>query len=68
MGLFGYFKKLCKKSVEKLNLGDNFVFQQNNDAKRTAYIEQEWIIFNTPHTLPTPPQSPDLNSVEHLGS
>lgn len=59
-------KQNLKKSVEKLNLGENYYFQQDHDPKHTAYIVRQWIIFNTPHTLPTPPQSPDLNPIEHI--
>lgn len=55
-----------KKSAEKLGLADDFYFQQDNDPKHTAEIVRLWIVYHTPHTLKTPPQSPDLNPIEHL--
>ncbi|KAF2879146.1 hypothetical protein ILUMI_27032 [Ignelater luminosus] len=39
---------------------------QDNDPKHTDYTVRQWILYNTPHTLPTPPHSPDLNPVEYL--
>lgn len=59
-------KENLKKSAEKLGLGNNFYFQQDNDLKHTAYVVRQWISFNIPHILGTPPQSPDLNPIEHL--
>ena len=41
-----------------------FCFQQNRDPKHTVKIVEEWILNNVLHTLP--PQSPDLNPIEHL--
>lgn len=55
-----------KKSAENLNLSGRYYFQQDNDPKHTAEIVKHWILYNTPHTLKTPPQSPDLNPIEHL--
>lgn len=59
-------KENLHKSVEKLGLGDNFYFQQDNDPKHTAHDVRMWIIHHVPHILPTPPQSPDMNPIEHL--
>lgn len=53
-------------SIEKLNLGDQWIFQQDNDPKHTARIVKEWILYNVPKQLYSPPQSPDLNAIEHL--
>ena len=52
--------------IRKLVLEDDFYFQQDNDPKHTAYKTREWLLYNTPHRLMTPPQSPDLNPIENL--
>ena len=44
---------------------EDFHFQQDNDPKRTVRIVKEWIVYNTPHMLITPPQ-PDINLIENL--
>lgn len=55
-----------KESVEKIGLPSNYIFQQDNDPKHTAYIVREWLLYNTPKQLHAPPQSPNLNPIEHL--
>ncbi|GFY05998.1 transposable element Tcb1 transposase [Trichonephila clavipes] len=37
-----------------------------HDPKHTAEIVKLWLLYNVPNQLHMPPQSPDLNSVEHL--
>lgn len=59
-------KENLNQSAEKLNIRDEYYFQQDNDPKHTAWDVKMWIIHNTPHILKTPPQSPDLNPIEHL--
>lgn len=59
-------KDNLKQSAEKLGMGENFHFQQDNDPKHTTSIVKEWIIYNVPHVLETSPQSPDINPIEHL--
>lgn len=54
------------KSAQKLGIESDYFFQQDNDPKHTAEIGRLWILYNTPHTLKTPPQSPDINPIEHL--
>ncbi|GFY44795.1 transposable element Tcb2 transposase [Trichonephila inaurata madagascariensis] len=69
MNKFGYLKILQSNlhpSVQKLGLGSNFVFQQDNDPKHTAKIVKEWLLYRTPKQLHSPPQSPNLNPIEHL--
>lgn len=59
-------KENLRKSAENLNLGNDFYFQQDNDPKHTAEMVRLWILYNSPHTLKTPLQSPDINPIEHL--
>ncbi|GFW26886.1 transposable element Tcb1 transposase [Trichonephila clavipes] len=55
-----------QSSAQKLGLGASFVFQQDNDPKHTANLTREWLLYNSPHQLKTPPQSSDINSIENL--
>ena len=59
-------KDNLKQSALKLGLERSFVFQQDNDPKHTAHVVREWLLYNTPKQLKPPPQSPDLNDIEHL--
>lgn len=59
-------KANLQESVDKLCLGSSWVFQQDNDPKHTARIVKEWLLYRTPKQLDHPPQSPDLNPIEHL--
>lgn len=59
-------KENVKKSADKLNLPRSFTFQQDNDPKHSAHDVRMWLTINIAHVLPHPPQSPDLNPIEHL--
>lgn len=59
-------KTNLKQSAAKLGLGNSYLFQQDNDPKHTADIVKLWLLYNVPKQLRTPPQSPDLNPIEHL--
>lgn len=71
-GIMDRFKYLdilrnnLKQSAQKLGLGRHWIFQQDNDPKHTANVVKEWLLYNTPKQLHSPPQSPDLNPIEHL--
>ncbi|GFX50594.1 transposable element Tcb2 transposase [Trichonephila clavipes] len=56
------------ESADKLGLGSNFIFQQDNDPKHTAFVVKEWLLYHCRNQLNTPPQSPDLNVIENLWS
>lgn len=59
-------KKNLHSSADKMGLSGNFVFQQDNDPKHSAMNTKLWLLYNTPKYVKTPPQSPDLNPIEHL--
>jgi transposase len=53
-------------SVEKINIGNPLIFQQDNDPKHTAKKVKEWLLYRGPKQINTPPQLPDMNPIEHL--
>lgn len=64
MDSFVYLKILktnLKQSAQKLRIADDFSLYQDNDLKHSARVVQEWLLYNTPKFLETPPQSLDMN-------
>lgn len=59
-------KENLHASAEKFGISGSFIFQQDNDPKHTAFMVKEWLLYNCPKQLHTPPQSPDMNPIEHL--
>ncbi|GBL97334.1 Transposable element Tc1 transposase [Araneus ventricosus] len=53
-------------SAQNLRIESNFVFYQDNDPKHTALNVRLWCLYNCPQNLKMPPQSPDLNPIEHI--
>ena len=44
----------------------DIVFQQDNDPKHTSKLTKKWFEDNNIELLTWPPQSPDLNPIEHV--
>lgn len=69
MDRYGYLhilKTSFTSSIEQLGLSDDYVFQQDNDPKHTSGLVKEWLLYHVKKQLHSPPQSPDLNVIEHL--
>lgn len=65
-GYLAILKENLAPSVDKLMLPRSWIFQQDNDPKHTSRLVKEWLLYRTPKQLDHPPQSPDLNPIEHL--
>lgn len=59
-------KNNLKQSAEKMGISSHFNFYQDNDPKHKSYLVREWLLYNCPKVIETPPQSPDLNPIENL--
>ena len=54
------------QSARKLALDSEYYSQQDNDPKHKSKLVMDWLESNVPNMLRTPPQSPDVNPIEHL--
>ncbi|GFW75585.1 transposable element Tcb1 transposase [Trichonephila clavipes] len=68
MACLNILQNNLKESADKLGLGSNFIFQQDNDPKHNAFVVKECLLYHCRNQLNTPPQSPDLNVIEYMWS
>ncbi|GFT57113.1 transposable element Tc1 transposase [Trichonephila clavipes] len=68
MAYLNILQNNLKESAYNLGLGSNFIFQQDNDPKHTAFVVEEWLLYHCRNQLNILPQSPDLNVIDHLWS
>jgi len=54
------------ESAKKLGLKRRFIFQQDNDPKHKSKSTMQYLAKNKITVLDWPPQSPDINPIEHL--
>ncbi|GFS83758.1 transposable element Tcb2 transposase [Trichonephila clavipes] len=66
MAYLNILQNNLKENADKLGLRSNFIFQQDNDPKHTAFVVKEWLLYHCRNQLNTPPQSPNLNVIENL--
>ena len=59
-------KQHLKTSIRKLKLDHKWVFQMDNDPKRTSKVVAKWLKDSNVKVLEWPSQSPDLDPVENL--
>ncbi|GFU98003.1 transposable element Tc1 transposase [Trichonephila clavipes] len=68
MAYLNILQNNLKESADNLGLGSNFIFQQDNDPKHTAFVVEEWLLYHCRNQLNILPQFPDLNVIDHLWS
>ncbi|ORD95392.1 TCB1 [Hepatospora eriocheir] len=57
--------KNLRQSANEMGI-DSFIFMHDNDSKHTSGVVKDWIDAKEIDILPWPPQSQDLNPIEHI--
>ena len=57
------YSKELPANVEKMQLGEDWIFIEEGDQKHKAYNIKMWFLYNTPEQFHVPPQSPDINPI-----
>lgn len=65
-----YYIRILEKNLEesanKMNIGGEYIFMQDNDPKHTAGVTKRYFERKAINLLDWPPQSADLNPIENL--
>ena len=59
-------KRELPANVEKMQLGEDWFFMQDNDPEHFVYNTKMWRLYNKPKQLHTPRQSPNINPIEEM--
>ena len=59
-------KQNLRSSAIKMDMGNQFIFQQDNPPKHTARKAKEWLLYNTQSSCTPQPYPRNRNPIENL--
>ncbi|GJQ80393.1 hypothetical protein Trydic_g12253 [Trypoxylus dichotomus] len=59
-------EEYLQPSVDKLCLGRDWIFQQDNDTKHTARLVKDWLLYYAPRQLCSPSKHKSNGALEKL--